>query len=122
MEWLEWAKALAPLVTLLLSALLLVIGFLGRQVIKGFGDQLAAMQKQFGEQIKALQEKHSDLEKEFLKFQIQLPRIFTLKDDHIRHVTLLEKAIAEMRADVNESLASLNRDVKQLLSERGTQS
>lgn len=106
MEWFKWVEALAPFVLLLVSALLSVAGYFAKKTIDGFAEELKAMRGD-----------HADLEKEFLRFQATLPRIYTLKDDHIRHITIVEKKIDDLAADNSRSFSQINTDIKQLLRE-----
>lgn len=106
MDLLEWLKVLAPFVMLVVSTLLSVIAWLGKRVLDGYGEQIGKMRTE-----------HDDLEKEFLKFQAHLPRVYVLKDDHIRHITIVEKKIDDLSVGVHASLAALNSDVKLLLRE-----
>lgn len=109
MEWLEWIKAFAPLLLLVVSSLLAVAGYFAKKTIDGFG-----------EEVKAVRGDHEDLEKDFLRFQAQLPRIYVLKDDHIRHITIVEKKIDDHGNTTQVALASINSDIKLLLRESAT--
>lgn len=106
MDWLEWIKALAPFVLLLVSALLSAAGYFAKKTIDGFSEELKAMRGD-----------HEDLENDFLRFQVQLPRVYVLKDDHIRHITILEKKIDEHATATQTSLSGLQGDIKLLLRE-----
>lgn len=105
-EWLEWLKALAPIVTLFVSALLTIAGYFAKKTIDGYGQRISA-----GET------KVQEVEKDFLKFQAQLPHVYVFKDDHIRHMTILEKKIDDNAAITARALASVAGDIKQLLRE-----
>lgn len=103
-HWVEYVKAFAPFVLLAVSAVFSVLAFFARRTIN-----------EFGEQNKATMKRQEQLEKDFLHFQIQLPRDFVLKDDHIRHITIVEKKIDEVGRVVESGLAELNSDVKLIL-------
>mgnify|MGYP001610532837 CR=1 FL=1 len=105
-EWLEWLKVLAPIVTLFVSALLTVAGYFAKKAIDGYGQRISA-----GET------KVQEVEKDLLKFQAQLPRVYVLKDDHIRHMTILEKKIDDNAETTARALASVAGDIKLLLRE-----
>lgn len=106
MDLLEWLKVIAPIVMLAVSALMAIAGYFGKKVIDGFGEQM-----------KTMREDHDDLEKDFLKFQAALPRVYVLKDDHIRHITIVEKKIDDLATSVQSGLNELNSDIKVLLRE-----
>lgn len=105
-ELLEWAKALAPFVLLAVSSLLAVAGYFAKKTINSFG-----------EEVKAVRGDHEDLEKDFLRFQAQLPRVYVLKDDHIRHITIVEKKIDDHANTTQQKLGSIESDIKLLLRE-----
>jgi hypothetical protein len=132
MGWAEWIQVLAPIITsiiaLIITTLLTVAGYFARKTIDGFGTQLSAQHLEFSTQIKTVREdfttaventdgKRDELEKEFLRFQAQLPRVYVLKDDHIRHVTILEKKIDDLAGATNGKLSGIEADIKQLLRE-----
>lgn len=106
MDLLEWLKVIAPIVMLIVSGLMALAAYFGKKVIDGYGEQL-----------KTVRDDHDDLEKDFLKFQAHLPRVYVLKDDHIRHITIVEKKIDDLGANVQANLAEINSDVKLLLRE-----
>ena len=114
-QLLEWFKALAPIVLLIVSALLAVAGYFAKKTIDGFGEELKLMRGD-----------HETLEKDFLRFQAQLPRVYVLKDDHIRHITIVEKKIDDLASNTQrtltehanttqKALASIDSDIKMLL-------
>jgi len=105
-ELIEWVKIIATVVMLIVSALMAVAGYFGKKMIDGFGDEL-----------KKMRSCHHELEKDFLKFQAQLPRTYVLKDDHIRHITIVEKKIDDYARRTQDALASIESDVKLLLRE-----
>lgn len=104
MSLFEWINLLAPFVLLVVSALLSVAGYFGKKTIDGFAGEL-----------KSLRNDHEGFEKEFLLFQAQLPRNYVLKDDHIRHITIVEKKIDDHAATTQRALASIESDIKMLL-------
>lgn len=106
MELLEWTKALAPFVLLLVSALLSIAGFLGKKMINGVI-----------EDHKAIKKSQADLEKDFLRLRGELPFTFITRDDHIRHITILEHKIDEARRESNAAMTSIQNDIKTLIRE-----
>lgn len=105
-EWLEWLKVLSPIVTMFVAALLAVAGYFAKKTIDGYGQR-----------IDEAEGKVQEVEKDFLKFQAQLPHVYVFKDDHIRHMTILEKKIDDNAAITARALASVAGDIKQLLRE-----
>jgi hypothetical protein len=105
-EWFEWVKVIASVVMFIVTGLMAVIAYLGKKMIDGFGQELREMRQE-----------HDDLEKDFLKFQAQLPRNYVLKDDHIRHITIVENKIDEHARTTRHALASIESDIKLLLRE-----
>lgn len=104
MGWYEWINLLAPFVLLIVSTLLSIAGYFGKKTIDGFGGEL-----------KALRGDHLKFREDFLIFQAQLPRNYVLKDDHIRHITIVEKKIDDHASATYQSLASIESDIKMLL-------
>lgn len=103
---LEWFKVISPIALLVVSALMAVAGYFAKKTVDGFAEELKAQRLD-----------HEDLEKEFLRFQAQLPRVYVLKDDHIRHITIVEKKIDDLGNSVQMQLSDINSDMKQLLRE-----
>ncbi len=113
MEWLEWIKIISPIVTLVVSTLLGIFAFFGKNMIKGFVAKIEGLVAANNK----TREDHEELEKEFLRFQAQLPRIYVLKDDHIRHITIVEKKIDDHANTTQQKLGSIESDIKLLLRE-----
>ena len=104
--FIEWLKLVSPIALLIVSALMAVAGYFGKKMF----DRII-------EEMKAMRSGHEDLEKEFLRFQANLPRVYVLKDDHIRHITIVEKKIDDLGHSMQAQLADINSDVKLLLRE-----
>ena len=102
----EWLQILTPVVVLIASALISVAAYFGKKTVDGYGEQLASVR-----------DDHDALNEKFLLFQAQLPRIYVLKDDHIRHITIVEKKIDDLGNSVQLQLSDINSDVKLLLRE-----
>ncbi len=102
----EWLQILTPVVLLIVSALISVAAYFGKKTIDGYGEQLATVRAH-----------HDALNEKFLQFKSELPRIYVLKDDHIRHITIVEKKIDDLGNTVQMQLADINSDVKLLLRE-----
>jgi hypothetical protein len=123
-SWIKEVNAFMPLVVFILSVLLGLIGWFGRTMVqKVLGEIKTTNEKvtqwadtitrQFAEE----RDRIERVEKDFLRFQAQLPRIYTLKDDHIRHITIVEKKIDDHANTTQGSLNNLMADVKILLRE-----
>lgn len=106
MDLLEWIKALAPFVLLLISALLAVAGYLGKKMINGVIEEQ-----------KNMKTAQSNLEKDFLRMRGELPFTFITRDDHIRHITILEHKIDESRREMNDAMSGIQNDIKTLIRE-----
>ena len=106
MDLLEWVKIAALVVTLIVSTLLTVSAYFAKKVID-----------QYGEELKSAQRDRAELEKDFLKFQAHLPRVFEYKDDHIRDITIVEHKIDDLGNTVMRGMADLGSDIKMLLRE-----
>lgn len=106
MDLLEWTKALAPFVLLLISALLAVAGYLGKKMINGVIEEQ-----------KSMKTAQSNLEKDFLRMRGELPFTFITRDDHIRHITILEHKIDESRREMNAAMSGIQNDIKRLIRE-----
>ena len=117
MEWLEWLKVLAPIVTLLVSALLSVVAFLGKAMLKGMVEENRNTRTELTNHAESSRQRHEELEKDFLKWQAQLPRFYVLKDDYIRHLTIVEKKIDDHANTTQRALSTIDSDIKQLLRE-----
>lgn len=116
-DWLEWIKVLAPVVMLIVSALISVAAYFGKKTIDGFGEEMKTLRSDHQNIEKEFRTSHQQLEVDFLKFQAHMPRIYTLKDDHIRHMTILEKKIDDNTSVTQTALAGINGDLKLLLRE-----
>lgn len=117
MDWVEAIKIISPIVMLLISTLLSILAYFAKRTIDGLAAQISASSAEFRQQAAAARDDHEDLEKEFLKFQAVLPRMYVLKDDHIRHITIVEKKIDDHAAMTHSALSSLAGDIKLLLRE-----
>lgn len=116
-DWLEWLKVLAPVVTLFVTALLTVVGFFAKRTLDGFAGEMKDMRAAHEQNREDQRAAHRELENDFLKFQAQLPQVYTLKNDHIRHMTILEKKIDDNAALAQIALSSVASDIKLLLRE-----
>lgn len=105
-ELLKWLQVISPIVTLVVSALLAIAGYFAKKTIDGYG-----------EEIEKVRENHDKLKDNFFEFKANMPRIFELKDDHIRDMTVLERKIDENAEKTNRALATISSDIKMLLRE-----
>ena len=116
-EWLEVLKVFAPYVSLVATAIFAVLGWFARDFVRQMRTDINMHREQMDIALKAQTEKMSTVEKDFLKFQAQLPRVYVLKDDHIRHMTILYKKIDDNAASTASAIASVAGDIKTLLRE-----
>jgi len=105
-DLLKWLQVVAPIVMLVVSTLLAIAGYFAKKTIDGYGDEN-----------KQTREGLTKLKDDFLEFKANLPRLFVLKDDHIRHMTILEKKIDDNDAKTGKALADISADIKALLRE-----
>jgi len=115
--WIETANAFMPMVVFILSVLLGLIGWFGRTMVQKVLGEIGALSSMVTQQLTDMRDRIDQVEKDFLRFQAQLPRIYTLKDDHIRHITIVEKKIDDHASTTRDALSSLAGDVKLLLRE-----
>lgn len=106
MELLEWVKALAPVILLAVSALLSVAGYFGKKMIDGVTQDMTA--------VKTAQ---TEIEKDFLRLRGELPFLYITREDHIRHITIVEHKIDDLRRESNSAMADIQSDIKTLLRE-----
>lgn len=116
-NWVETVSAFMPLAVLILSLLLGMIGWFGRTMVNKILGEISTLTITVTKQIAEGRDRIDQVEKDFLRFQAQLPRIYTLKDDHIRHITIVEKKIDDHANTTQAALSSLAGDVKVLLRE-----
>lgn len=102
----EWLRVIAPILMLVITALLAVAGYFGKKMIDGFGHELYKVRR-----------RQDESEKDFLRFQAVLPREFVLKDDHIRHMTIIENKIDEQGRETQGKLGEINQDIKAIFRE-----
>jgi hypothetical protein len=114
-EWLELLKVLAPYVSLLATVIFGVLGWFFRDLIAQTRREIAAHREASAKQTKEQEEKMGTLQRQVLELRADLPLTFVLKTDHIRHITVLEHKIDDMRRDQNEALGEIRTDVKELI-------
>lgn len=105
-DWIVWLKVISPIVMLLISGAVALAAYFGKRMIDGFAHELYKVRR-----------RQDDSERDFLKFQAQLPRVYVLKDDHIRHITIVEKKIDDHALETQRRLAAINGDIKLILRE-----
>jgi len=113
----EFLKLLTPVLLLIITVLLAVIGYFGRQKIGDFTTAVAELKTELKEGIRENEDKIVSLEKDFYKHQARLPHLFITKDEHVRHMTIVEKKIDELRHSTEQNMGLLNSDIKLLLHE-----
>ncbi|MEW6330224.1 MAG: hypothetical protein AB1560_02055 [Pseudomonadota bacterium] len=116
-DWIRTVNTFMPLVVLILSTLLGLIAWFGRTMVKNVLDKLSELSTTVTKQFTDTRDRIDQVEKDFLKFQAAMPRIYTLKDDHIRHMTLIEKKIDDLERSTQNTLSEVAGDVKLLLRE-----
>ena len=124
MELLEWIKALSPFVLLLVSTLLAIAGFFGKKIVNDvIAEQSAIRQEQANlkesqaTMKEELMEHQARAKEEFLRFRGELPFTYITRDDHIRHITILEHKIDESRRESNAAMTNIQNDIKTLIRE-----
>ena len=59
----------------------------------------------------------TEIEKDFLRMRGELPFMYITRDDHIRHITILEHKIDNMQRESNQAMAGIQSDIKLLIRE-----
>jgi hypothetical protein len=123
-SWIKEVNAFMPLVVFILATLLGLIGWFGRTMvqkvlgeIKTTNDKVTQWADTITLQFAEGRDRIDQVEKDFLRFQAQLPRVYVFKDDHIRHITIVEKKIDDHASTTRDALSALAGDVKLLLRE-----
>lgn len=116
-DWIRTVNAFMPLVVFILGVLIGLIGWFGRTMVQKVLGEISELSSMMTKQSTDARDRIDQVEKEFLKFQAAMPRIYTLKDDHIRHMTLIEKKIDDLDRSTSNSLSDVAGDVKILLRE-----
>lgn len=116
-RWIESVNAFMPLVVFVLSVLLGLIGWFGRTLAQKVLGEISALSATMMKQFTDSRDRIEQVEKDFLRFQAQLPHVYTLKTDHLRHMTTLEHKIDENASDTAATLSEINSDIKLLLRE-----
>ena len=115
--WIETVNAYMPLVVFVLSVLLGLIGWFGRMMVNKVLGEISSLSATVMKQFTDARDRIEQVEKDFLRFQAQLPHMYTLKTDHLRHMTTLEHKIDENASDTRTTLSEINSDIKLLLRE-----
>lgn len=106
MRWVEWMKVIVPFVLLGVTGLVAIATFFGKKMIDGFAEHLKEMRVDLDR-----------VERDLLNLKATLPRVYVLKDDHIRHMTIIENKIDEQGRDMQGRLGEMNNDIKAIFRE-----